>query len=240
MSDDDLLSRSDILAGRRRLDRRPARLLALIEVRCAYMRRESRRAIEAYLLGEPDDYQREYDFGYLQGLRLQADLQMPLTVADLEHYAHQWMGLIPDDPALRANLIHLIAAALFARSRDNAWHAGGPGVEPAGSGRRLRGRLRATAALGRGRSCPGARRGSLRASCAPGCRPARPPGQSPGSRPAGRRSHARMGTTGRWQRPVPCRRAGRCAVHPGQWPAASDVSTEGGAEHAVAELGAAS
>jgi hypothetical protein len=72
MSDDFAISREDLLSGRLRFDRRPARILASIEARCRYMQVESRRAIEAYFLADHRSFIRRFDLDYFQGLKLRA------------------------------------------------------------------------------------------------------------------------------------------------------------------------
>lgn len=108
MSDDFAISREDLLSGRLRLDRRPARILASIEARCRYMQVESRRAIEAYFLADHSSFIRRFDLDYFQGLKLRIANPRPLAISALEHYASYWKALVPDNPSVRATLIHLL------------------------------------------------------------------------------------------------------------------------------------
>jgi CRP-like cAMP-binding protein len=106
-ANDGLLSRNEALSGR--LGRQPSRLLSLIEMRSAYMRAESRRVIEAYFLSDRPEFTRQSDLDYFQSIMRRAQSPHRLTVGDLERYAAQWQMLVPNDPALRAAVIHLLA-----------------------------------------------------------------------------------------------------------------------------------
>jgi len=104
---DDLLSGYETSSGRS--GRQPSRLLSLIEMRSAYMRAESRRVIEAYFLSDRPEFTRLSDLDYFQSGERRAQSAQRLTAGDLERYATQWQMLVPNDPALRAAVIHLLA-----------------------------------------------------------------------------------------------------------------------------------
>lgn len=108
MSDDFFISREDLLSGRLRLDRRPARILVSIETRCRYMQIESRRAIEAYFFTDHTSFTRRFDLDYFHGLKLRVVDPTPLTISALEHYAPHWEALVPQNPSIQATLIHLL------------------------------------------------------------------------------------------------------------------------------------
>ncbi len=92
-------------------DGRSAELLSLIEAQCAYMRAETRRAIEAYLLTEHQAFAQRFDLDYFQALHVRAVGVSELTLADLERYVPQWKALVPENPAVRAGVIRRLALA---------------------------------------------------------------------------------------------------------------------------------
>jgi predicted acylesterase/phospholipase RssA len=104
----DLLARDELLSGRLHVDRRSTRLFTLIEARIAYLRAESRRAIEAFFLHDQPEFRRRFDSGYLQAIKVSAQSDYRLTPADLERFAPQWRALLPRDLQQRASLLHLL------------------------------------------------------------------------------------------------------------------------------------
>src|SRR5512136_624533 len=92
-----------------RLGQQSARLLSLIEMRSIYMRAESRRVIEAYFLSDRPEFTRQFDLDYFRSVKRRDQSTEGLTVGDLERYAAQWQMLVPNEPALRAAVIHLLA-----------------------------------------------------------------------------------------------------------------------------------
>ncbi len=101
------LSRAELLSGEFFHDRRAARLLAAIETRCAYMRDESERVVAAYLLEGAEDFRRNFQDDYFSSLKIKAGSRSPLLLDHFERFASHWKHLVPDDPDLRARIIHL-------------------------------------------------------------------------------------------------------------------------------------
>lgn len=87
--------------------RRAARLLSTIEAHCLHMRDESRRVVAAYLLESGEDFKRRFNVNYIQSLKL-AESARTLLFDHLERFAAQWKHLVPADPELRAELLHLV------------------------------------------------------------------------------------------------------------------------------------
>ncbi len=104
---DEWLSTSETSSGR--LGQQPSRLLALIEMRSVYMRAESRRVIEAYFLSDHPEFTRHSDLDHFQSGVRRAQFALRLMADDLERYATQWQMLVPNDPALRAAVLYLLA-----------------------------------------------------------------------------------------------------------------------------------
>ncbi|MBN1149058.1 MAG: cyclic nucleotide-binding domain-containing protein [Anaerolineales bacterium] len=107
----ELFSRDELLSGELNRSRRAARLLMAIEARCAYLRDESRRVVEAYFLEGSDDFQRRFIPCYIENIKLTAGgADQALHYEHLEHYAAQWKSLLPAQPAanpeLYARLLH--------------------------------------------------------------------------------------------------------------------------------------
>ncbi len=105
-------------------DRRPVRLLALIETRTAYMQMESQRVIEAYFADDDPEFARRFDLDLFQRFQLRASARA-LAPADLECYSQHWQSLVPGDPAIRAGIIRLLA------QKYSLVRAASPGIQAA-------------------------------------------------------------------------------------------------------------
>ena len=99
---DELFSREEVLKGLS--GSRAKRLLFWIEARTAYMVLESRKAVR-HFLGEEEPQDPTSDLIDDLGIALRAGTDQ--TIENLERYAPQWAGAVPDSPQTRATLIRL-------------------------------------------------------------------------------------------------------------------------------------
>jgi hypothetical protein len=96
-------TREDVLTGMP--GKRAATALSLIESRTAYLAQRSRRDMDALPpdAGGPD---REDEF--LQAFRESAAPRVSVTIQQIEQWASGWAVLVPDNPQVRAALVHLL------------------------------------------------------------------------------------------------------------------------------------
>ncbi|MDA0350957.1 MAG: cyclic nucleotide-binding domain-containing protein [Chloroflexi bacterium] len=106
------ISREELLSGRLPQQRRARRTAGAIESRVLYMRDETRRALNAYFLGDFSDYQRGLDRNYFDVVRQRATSDSPLLARDLDRFAPQWRMLVPTEPELAAAVLRRLAAQL--------------------------------------------------------------------------------------------------------------------------------
>ncbi len=99
---DELFSREEVLDGLPGAQAK--RRLFWIETHTAYMVFEARQAINRFLGEESPD---EAASGVLTELGLTLRRRADLDADTLERYAPHWQSLVPDDPEIRAALIHL-------------------------------------------------------------------------------------------------------------------------------------
>jgi amino acid permease len=103
MTDDDLFTREEVLAGLPA--RRASTLLFLIESRTAHMVARSRQAMERFL---SEGAAEERDLAFLEAFALGRDPPLHPTIQDLERYAPQWTSLVPENPRVLAAVAHLL------------------------------------------------------------------------------------------------------------------------------------
>lgn len=103
MSDDFLLSREDVLGGMPA--RRASTLLFAIESRTAYLVGQSRLAAARVVTQATAEEQEQ---SFLSALARGRDLPFQPAIQDLERYAPRWADLVPDNPGIRAAVIHLL------------------------------------------------------------------------------------------------------------------------------------
>jgi amino acid permease len=105
LATDNLFIRDEALGGLPA--RRANTLLFLIESRTAHLAARSRWAMER-VLTEPTVQERELAF--VEAFALGREPPLRPTVQHLERYAPQWAPLVPQNPALRAALAHLLGS----------------------------------------------------------------------------------------------------------------------------------
>jgi hypothetical protein len=103
MSPDDLFTRDEVLGGLPA--RRAATLLFLIESRTAYLVDQSRRVTDFFLSEEAS---KERDLVFLEAFNLGREPPVRPTIRQIERHAAQWAPLVPDNPAVRAGVAHLL------------------------------------------------------------------------------------------------------------------------------------
>jgi amino acid permease len=103
VTDDNLFTREEIMAGLPA--RRASTLLFLIESRTAYLVAHSRQAMERFLTAETAE---ERDLAFLEAFALGRDPPLRPTIQNLERYAPQWAPLVPENPRVRAAVVHLL------------------------------------------------------------------------------------------------------------------------------------
>lgn len=114
-----LINRDELLSGQLPEQRRARRFAGMIESRVLYMRDETRRALEAYFLGDFADYRRSLDGDYFAAIRQRAQSSAPVRPLDLERFVPQWRMLVPNDAGVRARMIESLSARYGLRV-DNA------------------------------------------------------------------------------------------------------------------------
>ena len=87
--------------------RRASTLLFAIESRTAHLVVRSREAMASYLSERAAD---ERHGAFLEAMAQGRSLPVSIAVQDLERYAPAWAPLVPPEPALRAELVRLVAA----------------------------------------------------------------------------------------------------------------------------------
>ncbi|NEP00115.1 MAG: APC family permease [Symploca sp. SIO2E9] len=102
MSTDKLISREEVLAGLPA--RRANTLLFLIESRTAHIAAQSR--LEFSLT---DSAAEERDLAFLEAFALGQTPPLRPTIQHLERYAYQWQSLVPENPRLKAALLHTLS-----------------------------------------------------------------------------------------------------------------------------------
>ena len=103
MPPDELFTRDEVLGGLPA--RRAATLLFLIESRTAHLTDQSRRAMEFFL---SEEAAKERDLVFLEGFHLGREPPVRPTIRQIERHAAQWAPLVPDNPAVRAGVAHLL------------------------------------------------------------------------------------------------------------------------------------
>lgn len=107
MADKKLISREEVLGGMGgRLTKQASTLLSLIENRTAFLIEESQQ-ITTMFLTERSAQQRHQAF--LEAIALDRELPIQPTIQDLEYYGPRWAALVPDNPRVRAMVVHLLA-----------------------------------------------------------------------------------------------------------------------------------
>jgi amino acid permease len=112
-TDDELFTPAEVLGG---FSARRARLLLFqIESRTAYLKMQSRRAVERYLTEEAVEQQ---DLAFFEALVQGHELTVRPTIRDLERYALQWQSLVPPNVTLQATLASLLGHKYRFAQRD--------------------------------------------------------------------------------------------------------------------------
>src|SRR5574339_1103701 len=107
LSDDEMISREELLEGRFAPGRRAHAVLFAIEGRTAQLVSRSQQATALYLTKKAVE---ERESAFLEALAAGRDLPAPPKIQDLERYALAWADLVSAaDPGLRAALAHALS-----------------------------------------------------------------------------------------------------------------------------------
>ena len=100
----ELFTRDEVLTGLPA--RRAWTLLFLIESKSAHLMAQSRQAMEIFLTEETTA---ERELAFLEAFSLGKQPPLQPSIQDIERFAPQWASLIPDEPRLRATLVHVLS-----------------------------------------------------------------------------------------------------------------------------------
>lgn len=98
-----MFTREEILGGL--WARRARTLLFLIESRTAHLVARSRAAMDPFL---SEKAEREGDLAFVEAFSAGREPPLRPTIQDLEHHSSRWAHLVPENPALRAAVIHFV------------------------------------------------------------------------------------------------------------------------------------
>ncbi len=106
MTDETTTNPRSEMARHLQMEVRAQKLLSLIETRCAHIRDGARQANQAYFHDQPG----ASAVASLWNATTNGNAPTSLSIEELNRYTRHWKGYLPDDPELRAVLIHLIAS----------------------------------------------------------------------------------------------------------------------------------